>query len=270
MKRIIKLLLIGLLLVTYQVNAAEFKAMELIPVNEKSNATVTTDHFKYIDINYNKNNNNISFGTIRNISSEKRFITVTIGLFDSKSENIGTINYCAKDENENGLAGAELDINQGISYTISVDRTYLAKNKNFNNIKYISILSDNINCNTGNALEYVGQKVDKIGQAKNNTLNNSEKLFVKILILIGGVGLFVFIYNYIFSTKYQNIDGEDVREDYNKLNEKLARQREYDAINNPPKPKPVKKNKSDKVIAEEQLEKSKENTNSSDLHNFYK
>lgn len=268
MKKILNWIIIIMLLVTYRVNAAEYKLMELIPINTGGNITITTDHFKYIDIKYK--DNIISFGSIRNISDAKRPVTLTIGLFDKEKKNIGTINYCSSADDTSTLKDIELDTDQGVTYQLQVNKTYLASNKSFKDIKYFSILSDNINCNTGNALEYVGEKVDKIGQVKNNTLNSSEKLLIYILLFIGGVGLFVFLNNFAFSTKYENIDGDDVRNGYKKYNKKLARQREYEAIINPPKPKPVKKEKSDKVIMEEESEKAKENTDSSDLHNFYK
>ena len=260
MKKVLCLLIVFMGLITFNVNAAEYKELELIPVNSGGNITVTTNYFKYINIKYN--NNKISFGTIRNISSEDKAVTVSIGFFDEKKINIGTVNYCSKDNN--------LAPKQGIVYAIDFDKDILAPGKTTKDIKYMAIISDNINCNVGNSQEYVGDRIEEIGQPKNNTLSDSEKRLINLLLVIGGVGLFIFVYNYLFSNKYKNFDGEDVRQNYNYINKKLARKREYDAINNPPQPKPRKQEKSDKVIAEEKLEKSKENTDSSDLHNFYK
>ena len=101
MKRIIMFITILVItLVSQNVYAANYNIKELIPVN--AHTTIGTNNFRYIDFYYNDNemeadglkNNFIIFSKIKNVSDEKRAVTVSIGLFDKDKKNIGTINYC--------------------------------------------------------------------------------------------------------------------------------------------------------------------------------
>ena len=160
--------------------------------------------------------------------------------------------------------------NESTPYQIDITKDYLGDEYNLKDIKYIAVISDNKNCLTKNKDIYLGQKIDEIGQAKNNTLSKSTELLIKMLTIIGGVLLVIFVYNFMFSSKYRNMDGEDVRQEYSYINKELENKRKYDAIHNP-KPKKVKKEtKTKEVKYQEETENNNTNKESSDLHNFYK
>lgn len=277
MKRIIMLITILVItLVSQNVYAANYNIKELIPVN--AHTTIGTNNFRYIDFYYNDNemeadslrNNFIIFSKIKNVSDEKKAVTVSIGLFDKDKKNIGTINYCSSKDKTSVVAGTELNPDEEKSYVIEVNKKYLADKKTVKDIEYISILSDNPNCTTGSSLDFVGQTVDEIGQIKNTGLSDDAELLIKILTGIGIVAIIIFVYNFMFSTRYKNFNGEDVRQEYSYINKELEAKRKYDSIHNPTPPKEVKEVKTQEVKAQEERENSNANKESSDLHNFYK
>lgn len=277
MKKIIFFITILVItLVSQNVYAANYNIKELIPVN--NHTTIGTNNFRYIDFYYNDNemeadglkNNFIIFSKIKNVSDEKKAVTVSIGLFDKDKKNIGTINYCSTKDKTSVVAGTELNPDEEKSYVIEVNKKYLADKKTVKDIEYISILSDNPNCTTGSSLDFVGQTVDEIGQIKNTGLSDDAELLIKILTGIGVVAIIIFVYNFMFSTRYKNFNGEDVRQEYSYINKELEAKRKYDAIHNPTPPKKVKEVKTQGVKAQEERENSNANKESSDLHNFYK
>lgn len=277
MKRIIMFITILVItLVSQNVYAANYNIKELIPVN--AHTTIGTNNFRYIDFYYNDNemeadglkNNFIIFSKIKNVSDEKKAVTVSIGLFDKDKKNIGTINYCSSKDKTSVVAGTELNPDEEKSYVIEVNKKYLADKKTVKDIEYISILSDNPNCTTGSSLDFVGQTVDEIGQIKNTGLSDDAELLIKILTGIGIVVIIIFVYNFMFSTRYKNFNGEDVRQEYSYINKELEAKRKYDSIHNPTPPKEVKEVKTQEVKAQEERENSNANKESSDLHNFYK
>lgn len=277
MKRIIMFITILVItLVSQNVYAANYNIKELIPVN--AHTTIGTNNFRYIDFYYNDNemeadglkNNFIIFSKIKNVSDEKKAVTVSIGLFDKDKKNIGTINYCSSKDKTSVVAGTELNPDEEKSYVIEVNKKYLADKKTVKDIKYISILSDNPNCTTGSSLGFVGQTVDEIGQIKNTGLSDDAELFIKILTGIGIVAIIIFVYNFMFSTRYKNFNGEDVRQEYSYINKELEAKRKYDEIHNPTPPKEVKEVKTQEVKVQEERENSNANKESSDLHKFYK
>lgn len=277
MKRIIMFITILVItLVSQNVYAANYNIKELIPVN--AHTTIGTNNFRYIDFYYNDNemeadglkNNFIIFSKIKNVSDEKKAVTVSIGLFDKDKKNIGTINYCSSKDKTSVVAGTELNPDEEKYYVIEVNKKYLADKKTVKDIKYISILSDNPNCTTGSSLGFVGQTVDEIGQIKNTGLSDDAELFIKILTGIGIVAIIIFVYNFMFSTRYKNFNGEDVRQEYSYINKELEAKRKYNEIHNPTPPKEVKEVKTQEVKVQEERENSNANKESSDLHNFYK
>lgn len=277
MKRIIMFITILVItLVSQNVYAANYNIKELIPVN--AHTTIGTNNFRYIDFYYNDNemeadglkNNFIIFSKIKNVSDEKKAVTVSIGLFDKDKKNIGTINYCSSKDKTSVVAGTELNPDEEKYYVIEVNKKYLADKKTVKDIKYISILSDNPNCTTGSSLGFVGQTVDEIGQIKNTGLSDDAELFIKILTGIGIVAIIIFVYNFMFSTRYKNFNGEDVRQEYSYINKELEAKRKYDEIHNPTPPKEVKEVKTQEVKVQEERENSNANKESSDLHKFYK
>ena len=156
MKRIIMFITILVItLVSQNVYAANYNIKELIPVN--AHTTIGTNNFRYIDFYYNDNemeadglkNNFIIFSKIKNVSDEKRAVTVSIGLFDKDKKNIGTINYCSSKDKTSVVAGTELNPDEEKSYVIEVNKKYLADKKTVKDLKYIIILRYNTKCTKG-------------------------------------------------------------------------------------------------------------------------
>jgi len=256
MKKIVKILVILLLLVvTKNVYAANYKIKELIPLKIKT--TVVTKNFSYRKFQYNEGK--IEFEGIKNLTDKDIPITISIGLFNKDKKNIGTINYC----------DYTIKSKEEATYEIDVTKDYLGKDYSVSDIKYISVLGDNINCRTTGSDEYIGQTVEEIGYAKNSTIDSDTSLTIKILSIVGGVIFLIFIYNLLFTRTYENVDGSDVRQGYRRVNEDLKKEREEELRRNPPKPKEVKKVKTDEVLKQEE-EASKEDKSATDLHNLYK
>ena len=221
-------------------------------------------------INKYISNNFISFLDKHEAESDDKMEIGKAYVVNKDKKNIGTINYCSSKDKTSVVAGTELNPDEEKSYVIEVNKKYLADKKTVKDIKYISILSDNPNCTTGYSLDFVGQTVDEIGQIKNTGLSDDAELFIKILTGIGIVAIIIFVYNFMFSTRYKNFNGEDVRQEYSYINKELEAKRKYDAIHNPTPPKEVKEVKTQEVKAQEERENSNANKESSDLHNFYK
>jgi len=256
MKKIVKILVILLLLVvTKNVYAANYKIKELIPLKIKT--TVVTKNFSYRKFQYNEGK--IEFEGIKNLTDKDIPITISIGLFNKDKKNIGTINYC----------DYTIKSKEEATYEIDVTKDYLGKDYSVSDIKYISVLGDNINCRTTGSDEYIGQTVEEIGYAKNSTIDSDTSLTIKILSIVGGVIFLIFIYNLLFTRTYENVDGSDVRQGYRRVNEDLKKEKEEELRRNPPKPKEVKKVKTDEVLKQEE-EASKEDKSATDLHNLYK
>lgn len=259
--------LIGGLLLPKSVMAANYGIRELIPVDIKD--TIVTHHFSYKEFYFNTSSKDgldrhtIYFKGIKNLTDEEKPISISIGLFGKNRKNIGTINYCGKEDNK------VLKSKEEKEFSIIVDNRYILDDNVLDDIKYISVLSDNINCNVEGSLNYVGQTVQEIGYKKNTTLDVMTERLLKVLVVVGAIIIGVFLYNFLFTNAYQNFDGDDTRRQFKNLNKRLKEDREFEERVHP-KPKPVKKKtKTDKVIAQEEQAK-KEEENSSDLHKFYR
>ena len=266
MKKLI-LIVITILMTALPVNAANYDLYELIPINKTT--TLGTDNLRYIGLSYNEKENKIVFEKIKNVSDSDKAITFSIALFSKDKKNIGTVNYCTSNMKKNS-EGRVLKPNETTPYEVEVTKEYLGDDYNLKDIKFIAVISDNKNCLTNNKDIYLGQEVDEIGLPKNNTLSDDSELFIKIISIVGGVLLFIFVYNFMFSSKYKNMDGEDVRQEYSYINKQLERKRKYDAIHNPQPVKEKKEDKTEEVKYQEEKENNNTNKESSDLHNFYK
>ena len=256
MKRVLKIVLILLITLIINVEAANYELKELIPSGIKT--TVVTDHFSYR--NFYQENDKLVFDSIKNIADTDLPITITVALFDSNKKNIGTINYC--DESDILLSKAEKP------FTINLN-DYLVQGKSSKDIKYIAVLSENYNCNLGSKDVYKGQTISEIGTIKKNYFTGNVLFLLKIVTGIVIVLIILFVYKLLFTTSYENFDGNEVRKDYDRLNKKLAEDREEERRKNPPKPKEKVKTKTDEVIKQEE-EAKKKGKEDSDLHNFYK
>lgn len=269
MKKI--LTIIFLLLITLSiknVHAANYELKELIPLNKET--TIVTDNFSYKGITYKNTSKpaTIEFKAIKNISQENIPISISVGLFDKKKKNIGIVNYCSTYDQKSFVKDKGLDSKEEISYVIDIEKKYLATNKSTKDIKYFSILSDNISCKTKGSKDYIGARVEEIGVIKNNPIDSSAKLLINIAEIIVIFIFLLFLYKFLFTNSFRNFNGEDVRQEYEYLNKQLKEER----ANKPPqtiKKSPSKSNKSEKIKKQEADAKEKSSEDTS-LHNLYK
>ena len=263
MKRIRKIMGILIILLTvfgiYDVNAANYEMKELIPKDIKT--TIKGNNLLYKDIEYKKGK--IVIGELKNLSDEKKSITISIGIFNSKKRNIGIINYCSTEDALEPKASS-------MNYQISIDEEVLGDDYTIGDIKYYAVLSENSNCRLGGAKEFEGKRIKDVNAFEANELSSSALLLINIIKVITAGLVVLFLYKFLFTKAYRNVDNEDVRADFDYINKQKAKERELELKRNPPKPKPVKKTKTDKVLEQEQKEKENERKDNSNLHNFYK
>ena len=255
MKRIIKIILVLMICLSVKVVYADnYKIKELIPFN--THTTIHTDNFSYKDMYFDEKG--VHFGAIKNLADWDLSISISIGLFDKSGVNIGTINYC----------DSTLKSKEEIEYSIDFDKTYLADKKTVKDIRYISVLSDNINCRVNGSGDYVGQNVDKLGVSHSGQLDNKTQLFLSIITVVFGTLIVLFIYKFVFTNKYRNVDGKEVRDAFDNINKELSEMR-YEAEMNKPAPPPKEPNKPSDILEQEEEAKN-EDKSGTDLHNLYK
>ena len=257
MKNIIKIVLFLIIISITRTNAANYSIRELIPVNIET--TIVTDNFSYKSLYYN--NDYVVFKGIKNLSDKDLPISITIGLFDKNKKNIGTIHYCQEDE--------VLKSKEEKSHAIPVDNTSVSNEKSTDDIHYIAVLDENIHCRKGGEDDFIGQKIEEIGAHKNTGLDSKSQFLIQILVIIA-VGLVsMFLYKFLFTNRFENIDGEDTRLGYKEYNKELKLKREKELREHPPEPKKIKKVKTDEVLEQEEIARN-EDKDGTDLHNMYK
>ena len=259
MKKVFLGILLIVSMLTINVKAANYEFKELMPVDIKT--TMVTNNFSYRNFGYDTTTDSVTFEHIKNLSDKELPISISIAFFDENKRNLGVMNFCSKDDMLNSKEEKE--------YSIKIEKQDVAEGKNVKDIKYIAIITDNINCNTERYFDYVGYTVDYIGMPKNNTLDEKTNRLILVMSIVGGVLLILFLYNFLFTNAYQNMDGDDVRIGYRKYNKQLAKERKEELKRNPPKPKEFTKVKTDEVIAQEERAKN-EDKSGTDLHNLYK
>ena len=266
MKKIIFSVIILLIAVAQmQVFAANYEVKELIPVDIET--TIVPGKFSYKGLYYNakkedgdqSKRNYIIFKGVKNISDEARPISISIALFGEDKLNIGTINYCT----------GNLNPGEEVSLEIEVNKEYLGEGFKPKDVKYISVLSENLNCRTGGATDFIGDTVEKIGIAKNNVITSPIKNTLIIFGIIGGLLLFIFLYAFMFTNEYNNMDGDDTRRAFKYQNKKLKEKRELHEMLHPTVEPEKPKEKTDEVLRQEEFEKNKDKTDT-DLHNMFK
>lgn len=276
MKKIIGIILfIAIILGTTSVHAANYEVNELIPVN--TTTTIVTNNFSYKRFSYNENaleskiikSNSIVFENIKNLTDEELPVSISIGLFDKDKRNIGTVNYCSTNDKSSFVAGTILGPREERDYVIEINKKYLAPDKSVKDVKYIAVLSDNINCRVAGSQDYVGKKIEDIITSKRSILEyNSTKFFLKTFSIISILLLIIFLYKFLFTNSFRNFNGDDVRKEFVYKNKQLAKERKKN-----PKPIPqkvVKEKKTSIVLKQEKDENKKENKEGTDLHNMYK
>lgn len=258
MKKIILGILVLLGVIT-PVKAADYEIRELIPVGITT--TIRGERFVYKDFTYQ--NGLITINKVINNREETLNLSISIGLFDKNDKNIGTIHYCPDNT----------PIKPNESYdnlTIDVKSSYMESGKNHKDIHHVSVIGENTTCRVDGATEYVGQTVEEIGMPKNNTFTDSEMMLIKIVVVVAIVLIALFVYRFVFTSAYQNMDGTDVRQEYAYINKELRKERELDAKLNPPQPKVVKTHKTPEILKQEEEQNSQESKDQSDLHSLYK
>ncbi|MBR2828327.1 MAG: hypothetical protein IKE70_03765 [Bacilli bacterium] len=260
------LLLLGSIILPRGVYAANYGIRELIPIGVHN--TLVTHNFSYKDFYYNTSSKDgsrhtIYFKGIKNLSDEEKPISISIALFGSNKKNIGTINYCGK-TNENRLNSKEEKV-----FSIPVTSEYIADNNVLDDISYIAVLSDNIGCNEGGSLSFIGQTVEEIGYKRNNTLNDDTVRMFKIMTVVGAILVGLFLYRFLFTTAYENVDGDSTRREFVHRNKMLREEREFEERVHPKPVKEPKKTKTDEVLRQEE-EARKEDKDHTELHDFYR
>ena len=252
MKRLSKFIILIIICLSMKtVYAENYKLKELIPYGVDT--TIHTDNFSYKGIFIT--NEGIQFNGIKNLTNEKMPISISIGLFDRKGVNIGTINYC----------DYYLEADSEMSYIIKFDSRYFAKNKKVNDVKYIAVLGDNTNCRTTGSGDYVGQSVDKLGIIHKNKLDNQVELLLSIITILGGALLIFIVYKLIFTRSYRNMNGNEVRKAYEEINKELKEKHDKENI----EILDEKESKPRDILIQEK-EAQEEDKSGTDLHNLYK
>lgn len=263
MKKIINILsilvIVVLTITTKEVFADNYKMMELIPHDKK--VTIRGDNFLYKDIEFK--NARINIGQIKNISDEDKKITISLAFFDEDKNNITIINYCSNDE---VLAPKQTKDN----YEISIDVSKLAENKKIKDIKYYAVLSENKSCRLGGEKEFVGRKIDQINKIGDSELPTGAKLLLNVIKVVIGLLVVFFLYKLLFTSSYDNMNGDDVRKEFKYINKEKERERNKKTFINQNVKEEKKPTKSEKVLAQEKEENNKEKNKDSDLQNMYK
>ena len=248
MKKIVWILLFIVLLNTKNVFASNYRLKELIPMKETT--TITTERFLYRNIGYDKEKG-ITFSSVKNIFQEELPISISIGLFDKHKNNIGTINYCSSFD--------KLLPKEEKEYAISVEE-YLSLKKEKTDISYFAILSDNRNCNRTDKDIYVGKTIEEIGKSKTTEITEDLSIFIKVLIVTLVLVIAPILYKVIFTSAYENVNGDAVRKDYNYYQENGLFKKEESQ----------KEGKSKEEKVEKPKEEEKEEENETDLQKLYK
>ena len=266
MKKIITLIITFLILITaYNVQAANYELKELIPIDTKT--TIVTKKFSYKQLYYDSNTNKIHFEGIKNISEEERPISFSIAFFDEKKKNVGLVNYCDKNNNI-------LQSKTEIIFELDITKGYLGEEFTSNDIKYIALLEDNTTCKVDGSQLYIGQKVEEIGKYHNGELSASSELTVKVIGFIAGFIAVIFIYQFLFTNKYKNMDGDEIRDVLKNYKNENARADTF-AINDQHSEivdnnTIINKSKTSEMADKEALENDKSKRKENDLYDMYK
>ena len=205
---------------TLNVKAREYGLYQLIPVN--SDATVETENFVYSNFYYNDNemqanalkSNHIIFSSIKNISKEERPISISIGVFDKDKKNIGIVNYCSSNE-KYSLLPTSIKSGEEMAYSVGVMSKHIVDGRNITEVKYISVLGDNVDCKMAGTSEGEGMTVEEMkeneGQVK---IGKNTMYFMYAAGGVVGLVVLVFILKFIFTGGKSREDV--IREQYRK------------------------------------------------------
>ena len=267
MKKIITLVILFITLILIKnVDAANYELKELIPVGIKT--TIVTKHFSYRQLYYDQTTNEINFGSIKNIFDTELPLSISIGLFDEDQRNVGIIHFCEK--NNNHIAAGE-----EIPFSIAITSDYLGEKKTKDDIKYIAVLEDNYTCKTDKSQIYVGQKVEDIGNYYGGEMSDSSKLTIQIIIVLAVALLVIFLYQFLFTNKFKNMDGNEVREILKNYKNESARANTFGISDDSHNEMPdgisiINKSKTSAMADKEAEENEKSKRKENDLYDMYK
>ena len=262
MKKILLGIIVFMCLIT--VNAKDYQPLDLIPIETEGH--VTTDNYFYHGIYYDTNestslmsNDTIKFDRIKNLDNEERYISVSIGFFDSNKDNIGIYNYCSSKDNKVKLKQSEEK-----PLTLTINDDYLSEGKTLKDVKYITVMSDNPNCNSGYNYDLVGRKAGYIEYKDPEKYDYGYiKYYLYVLILIVVILLIKFVFdmtinkNSRITNRILGVSEKDLRS-----NEEIKKEYfERMEIEKQKRKKPEKK-RDIKDISQED--------GNTDLHNMYK
>lgn len=246
-----KKLLFGILICMVGMNmvsAANYEVKELIPSSVIT--SIHTSNFLYKDFYYDPETESIVFASIKNLTDNVRPIQFSIGLFDENKKNIGTIFFC-----EDSILADEIK-----AFDIKVS-SYLGKEKEAEEIKYISLLGDNATCRKEGKDDYIGKKVEEIGYGKKSLLDTDSWLFVNIIVIVFIILIAGFLYRFLFTNRYDNMNGRDVRKDYEKYQEGKVKEKEE--LEEQEKQNPV-------IVQSRDVAPKKEMKEEDDIRNLYR
>lgn len=256
MKKIIKLGILSILLLTISVQALNYKTRDLITKNVE--ATVTGDSFRYKEFSYQERNQTISF-TIKNEMTEILPISISVGFFTDKEKNIGTLYYC--DQESILEKGEEKEV------SIPID----SKDFNAEEVKYVSILSENRGCYHDFSKEDVGKTVKQIFTTKEDVITKDVSLFIKVLEVTLGIIVIWLVYRFAFTNSFENFDGNDVRRGYRNFEKKKRKEKQKEEKRKENQEvKEASQSAKEERIYEQEQEAKNEDKSGTDLHNLYK
>lgn len=201
----------------FDVSASEHEIWDLIPIDTVS--SVETEHFLYKDFYYKSSSDingytSIEFSSIENLSSKKMPVSISVGLFDSKKENIGVINYCSLADKSSSYSGTELSAGEKSAFSIKIKPDkYNSSDSDLSYVSYITIMDDNKYCKTGGATNFVGLDVEKMKNGITNKqleLNESTKqkqMIIKTAVLILSVVIVYMLFGSVVSSLYIRMYG---------------------------------------------------------------
>lgn len=262
MKKIITLIIFLLSILRPNVYADNYDMRELVPKDIQT--SVSGEKLFYKNIKYD--NGTFTMEYIRNNTYEDLAATVTIIVFDKDKLSIGVINYCDKDK----VIASKTNFKDIV---ISTDSGSFAKGKSYKDIEFYAVYNENTTCKQNNYSDYFGKKIEDIGTINHYDVNENTDADYLIYIL-GAVGVVIFglfLYKFLFTNSFRDMNGDDTRKAYEKVNEenllaKEAKDRDVQAA--------VKKQKEAEAKVKEkehnEIYGESTKTEGNDLENMYK
>ncbi len=280
MKKIMIVLSLFIGIICLNVKASDYSMYQLISIED--NATVTGEHFiynfyyNYSDIQAERmSSNTIIFPSLKNISDEKRAISISIGIFNGEKKNIGTMNYCSTNEKVTFLE-THLEPGQETQYSINIAKQNIIDGYNIKDVKYLAVLGENEDCTVTGISRYAGKTIEEIKNSSDDELYVSDytKYFIYVVIGVIGLGILIFIIKFLLTGGKSRQDM--IREQYKNNNTFKINDNSNNNNNNIIDPNPIINTPSDTPIGNDQVPKPEikeevvdhnpKNTNNNDDH----